>query len=109
MRKRGPSVSAAVLVVSYVGLMLSSLAYAQQHCTITFNNRSHFQLTMYVDGHAGCIANAGMTCFSTENQNPHQVDARLGERVMHRLPNVIPAGTRSYTYIVCEANDPTCD
>ena len=96
-------------LVACLGLILSPLAYAQRHCTITFNNRSNMQLTMYVDGHAGCLANAGMTCFSTENLNPHHVDARLGERVMHRLPNIIPAGTSAYTYIVCQGNDPACD
>lgn len=70
---------------------------------ITFNNRTQYQLSMFVDGHVGCAANPGMVCDSTENTNAHLLDARYGERIVTQTQE--PAVDHNYTYTVCSADD----
>jgi len=103
-----------ITMILLVGLclwvMFAPRAFAQQHCNILFDNHTRVQLTMYVDGHNGCLANGGMTCSSTENLNAHHLDARSGGTIMHRLAQTVPAGMTSFTYVVCYESDnsPPC-
>lgn len=95
----------ALLLGACFCVLFAPRAFAQQHCNIAFENHTRVQLTMYVDDHNGCVANGGMTCFSTENLSAHHLDARSGEQIMHRLAQTIPAGTTSFTYVVCYSSD----
>ena len=92
----------ASLVICILGLGVAAQAQAGQ-IEITFNNRTQYQLSMYVDGHFGCTANPGMTCDSTENTDAHLLDARLGERIVTQTQE--PAVDHNYTYTVCRADD----
>jgi hypothetical protein len=98
-------ITIALLIGSCFCVTFAPLVSAQQHCNILFENHTRMQLTMYVDGHNGCLANGGMTCPSTENLSAHHLDARSGEQIMHRLAQTVPAGTTSFTYVVCYASD----
>ncbi len=95
-----------ILFASVVLCVLGVAVLAQAQTTqieITFNNRTQYQLSMFVDGHPGCTANPGMTCDSTENTNAHLLDARFGERVVTQTQE--PAVDHNYTYTVCRADD----
>ncbi len=103
-------ITMALLLGACLCVMFAPRTFAQQHCNMSFENHTRMQLTMYVDGHNGCLANAGMTCSSTENLSAHHVDARSGEQIVHRLAQTVPAGTTSFTYVVCYTSDnnPPC-
>ena len=103
-------ITMALLIGICLWATFAPVAFAQQHCNILFENHTRMQLTMYVDGHNGCLANGGMSCSSTENLNVHHLDARSGETIVHRLAQTVPAGMTSFTYIVCYQSDnsPPC-
>ncbi len=90
------------LILCVLGVAVLAQAQATQ-IEITFNNRTQYQLSMYVDGNFGCTANPGMTCDSTADTKAHLLDARLGQNIVTQTQE--PAVDHNYTYTVCRADD----
>jgi len=98
--------SVILAAVSAISLLMEPIAYASDHCIVTIENRSPWQVTMYIDGHYGCTANAGMDCSSTENQDAHHLEARMDGKTVQSVDS--PAGQPEIAWRVCREGDDAC-
>lgn len=80
----------ALAILCTLTWMAGTLAYADDHCTVTLDNRSPWQVALFIDGHYGCTANANMECSSTETQDAHHIEARVNGNTMQSIDS--PAG-----------------
>jgi len=94
------------LHATFAILVLAALPMtAYQNCTITFENRTSNQLSMNVDDHYGCTANAGSVCTSTENGSCHTLHAMSGQQ---ELISRTVADCSATTYTWCVSDNNSC-
>ena len=56
--------------------------FAQRNVSMSFDNRTPYQITFYTDDHFSCTANANMTCTSTEQDVDHHFTAYIGQQLV---------------------------
>jgi hypothetical protein len=79
-------------------------AFADEYEQITLHNTTPFQVTMNVDGHYGCTANANVDCTSAhENISAHNLVAIYQGQIVGQ--KAIPPMTR-FTFVVCYGDYP---